>query len=150
LGRTVKITAKLNTPIKRMIMSLLSSGKIERAEISLTFVGNTKIRNLNRDYLGKDRRTDVISFNLSGDETVGKKTSTDKIPPLVGDIYICVPRAVKQAAEYGLSTEEELFRLAAHGVLHLLGYDHENDTDSRRMNRLQERLVAEFRSGIFN
>ena len=68
----------------------------------------------------------------------------------MGDIYICVAKAMRQAEDYGISIEEELFRLAVHGVLHLLGYDHENDADSRRMNRLQENLVAEFRSGIFN
>lgn len=146
LGRTVKIPVKLDTPLKEMILSLLRVRNVKQAEISLTFVGTKRIRKLNREYLGRDRATDVLSFDLSGEGLV-----SESIPNagslLVGDIYICVPRAIKQAADYGIPPEGELFRLAVHGVLHLLGYDHKNDTNSRRMNRLQEKLVNKYRSG---
>jgi len=138
--------AKLDTPLKEMIPHLLRARKLKQAEISLTFVGTRRIRKLNREYLGRDRATDVLSFDLSGEGLV-----SESIPNagslLVGDIYVCVPRAIKQAADYGIPPEEELFRLAVHGLLHLLGYDHKDDTDSRRMNRLQEQLVNKYRSG---
>ena len=138
--------AELNAPLKEMILHLLRAQKVKQAEISLTFVGAQRIRKLNREYLGRDRTTDVISFDLSGGRPVSESGRSAGCP-LVGDIYVCVPRAKKQASDYGISAEEELFRLAVHGVLHLMGYDHEKDTESRRMNRLQEQLVSEYRPG---
>ena len=138
--------AKLDTPLKEMILRLLRLRKVKQAEISLTFVGAKRIRKLNREYLGRDRATDVLSFDLSGEGLVSESIP-DADSPLVGDIYVCVPRAIKQAADYGIPPEEELFRLAVHGLLHLLGYDHKDDDNSRRMNRLQEQLVNKYRSG---
>jgi len=129
-----------------MILRLLRLRKVKQAEISLTFVGAKRIRKLNREYLGRDRATDVLSFDLSGEGLVSESIP-DADSPLVGDIYVCVPRAIKQAADYGIPPEEELFRLAVHGLLHLLGYDHKDDDNSRRMNRLQEQLVNKYRSG---
>ena len=138
--------AKLDTPLKEMILRLLRLRKVKQAEISLTFVGAKRIRKLNREYLGRDRATDVLSFDLSGEGLVSESIP-DADSPLVGDIYVCVPRAIKQAADYGIPLEEELFRLAVHGLLHLLGYDHKDDDNSRWMNRLQEQLVNKYRSG---
>jgi len=112
----------------------------------LTFVGAVRIRKLNREYLGRDRVTDVLAFDLSGEgpDSAGCRNSRS---PLVGDIYVCVPRAKKQAADHGIPAEEELVRLAVHGVLHLLGYDHQSESGSLRMNRLQEGLVNGYRAG---
>jgi probable rRNA maturation factor len=122
-----------------MMSSLVSFHRKPEAEISLTFAGRSLIRRLNNEHLGHDYVTDVISFSLSEpDEAV-----------LVGDIYVCVPRAVQQAAWYGASVDEELARLAAHGTLHLLGYDHELEDDSARMNALQEECVKNFLSGRY-
>jgi probable rRNA maturation factor len=126
----------LYTPLRKIITEILSSHKIRRCEISLTFVGENKIKSLNRKYLGRSGITDVISFNLSDEDR------TDSDSPLVGDIYICTARARKQAEDLGLPLEEELIRLAAHGVLHLLGYDHENQRDAGRMFELQEKAVG--------
>ena len=117
-----------------MVSRLVSSQGITEAELSITFVGNVRIRRLNRDYLGRDRVTDVIAFNLS---EVGEI-------PLLGDIYICVPRSRQQARWYGAGPEEELARLCAHGVLHVLGFDHEEPEQATRMNALQEECVREF------
>jgi len=99
-------------------------------------VGKHKIKSLNREYLGRSGVTDVICFNLSEQDRI------DSEGPLLGDIYICLTRAREQAKELGLPLEEELIRLAAHGVLHLLGYDHENEKDARRMFKLQEEAVG--------
>jgi len=119
-----------------MITEILDSHKVRRCEISLTFVGEDKIKSLNREYLGRRGVTDVISFNLSDEDRI------DSDNPLLGDIYICVPRARQQAEDLGLPLEEELIRLAAHGVLHLLGYDHHNEKDAKRMFELQEGAVG--------
>jgi probable rRNA maturation factor len=114
-----------------MMKEILLEEGVEQAELSISFVGRSMIRRLNRDYLDHDRVTDVISFNLS--EGAGGA--------LVGDIYICVLVARDQAARFGVCGEEELFRLAAHGTYHLLGCDHEDEEDRERMFALQERAV---------
>ena len=145
LGKTVRMKLEgLYTPLRKIITEILSSHKIRRCEISLTFVGENKIKSLNRKYLGRSGITDVISFNLSD----GNRIDSDS--PLVGDIYICPARARKQAEDLGLPLEEELIRLAVHGVLHLLGYDHENQRDARRMFELQEEAVGKYypRAGL--
>ena len=128
----------LYSPLRKMLIELLSSHGVTESELSLTFVGRDRIRRLNRQYLGRDRVTDVIAFDLSGDQ--GK--AGDR--PLVGDIYVCVARAASQAKERDLSLEEELFRLAAHGALHLLGYDHERPGQARRMTQLQEKVIKNY------
>lgn len=117
-----------------MISRLVRSRGIIEAELSITFVGQLLIRRLNREYLGHDRVTDVIAFNLS---EPGES-------PFLGDIYICVPRARQQARWYGSGAEEELARLCAHGTLHLLGFDHEETEQAGQMNELQEECVKIF------
>lgn len=81
-------------------------------EVSLTLLDDDAIQALNRDYLGKDSTTDVISFSL-GEEG-----------ELLGDIYVGMSQAERQAADLDVPLDEELARLAIHGVLHVLGYDH--------------------------
>lgn len=101
------------------------------AEISLTFVSDEEIANLNQEYLKRSGPTDVIAFCL-GDH------------PLIGDVYISVDTAGRNAEEYGILLEEELTRLVVHGALHVLGHSHPED-DSRHespMFELQEDIVA--------
>ena len=118
-----------------MIAGLLRDHGVNRAQISISCVGSTLIRKLNREYLQRDCVTDVIAFDLSAGGSGGIYS------PLVGDVYICVPRALEQAARLNLGGEEEIVRLAAHGVLHLLGYDHEKPADASEMTELQEEYV---------
>ncbi|HUU26875.1 MAG TPA: rRNA maturation RNase YbeY [archaeon] len=122
-----------------MIAEILSSHRVKKADISLTFVGRDKIRSLNRNYLGRSRVTDVLAFDLSDSSRLDSRQAARA--PLLGDIYICCPRALEQAERYGVPTQEEIARLAAHGVLHLLGYDHENAERALRMTALQEEAV---------
>ena len=107
------ISARGRADLARAVRTTLSDDGTMNGEVSLTLVGDDRIRALNRDYLGRDRVTDVISFALHGPDE-----------PLLADIYIGYPQALRQAAELGLSAHEELVRLAIHGTLHALGYDH--------------------------
>jgi probable rRNA maturation factor len=111
----------------------------EEAEVSLTLVDDIRIHELNRDYRGVDRPTDVLSFALQ-EETEDEPDILDYEDELLGDIIISVERARAQAEEYGHSFERELVYLAVHGTLHLLGYDHETEEDKAEM-RLQEESV---------
>jgi len=103
-------------------------------EISITFDGDDCLRRLNKKYLGRDRPTDVIAFDLSGEKRC-----------LIGDIYISVDRAADQARENQVSVGEELLRLQVHALLHLAGYDHTGADDVMWqkqecwVNRLSER-----------
>jgi probable rRNA maturation factor len=96
----------------------------EDAELSLLVVGDRRIRTLNREWRGKDRATDVLSFPLSDPPGIG---------PVLGDVVMSFETAARRARDEGRSTAKELERYLAHGILHLLGYDHERAADARRM-----------------
>lgn len=109
------------------------------ALFSVALVTDTTIAELNRDFLGHEGPTDVISFELSGGPGVA----------LAADIYLGAAQAERQAEEWGVSVREELLRLAVHGTLHVLGWDHpegESRADSPMYQR-QEELLARFLAG---
>lgn len=119
----------------RAVRSALQSGQVER-EISLTVVitSDTRIRELNRTYRDVDAPTDVLSFSsIAGEVAVPGIDDS-----YLGDVIISFERAAEQAATLGHSVEEEIALLVVHGVLHLLGYDHEEPGDKRRMWSLQD------------
>jgi len=102
------------------------------AGATVAFVSDRAMRELNRRWRGKRGTTDVLSFPAEQDEFEKAEGAS------LGDVVISVERAARQAAEHGLSFENELEQLILHGLLHLCGYDHE--TDSGEMNRLELRL----------
>jgi probable rRNA maturation factor len=107
--------------------------------------GDAHMRRLNREFRGKDYPTDVLSFP-AGDIQARKKTgdkNRSPIPPRAGDIAISLPRARAQARRFGHSTEQEIRILMLHGLLHLLGHDHESD--SGRMARAEKRWRVRLR-----
>lgn len=108
--------------------------------ISIHFVGDKKIRQLNRQYRGKDKVTDVLSFAMQEGGMFYDKREPGDID--WGDIFICVPQIHRQAKKFAVTYREELYRMAVHGILHVLGYDHEQERDARVMFPLQDRLVT--------
>ncbi|AEP01951.1 rRNA maturation RNase YbeY [Weizmannia coagulans] len=119
-------------------------GVEDGTELSVTFTDNEGIREINRDYRGKDQPTDVISFAL---EEMGEgeiEITGAEIPRVLGDIIISVPRAREQAEEYGHSFERELGFLAVHGFLHLLGYDHMTKEDETEMFGRQNEILDRY------
>ncbi|WP_102263632.1 rRNA maturation RNase YbeY [Mesobacillus jeotgali] len=111
------------------------------SELSVTFVSNDRIQEINREYRDKDRPTDVISFAL---EEMGEgelEIVGDGIPRILGDIIISIPKAREQAEEYNHSFMRELGFLAVHGLLHLLGYDHINEQDEKEMFDRQKEIL---------
>ncbi len=115
--------------IKRQIGKVLGSLHCNKHEISILFVGDQGIHKLNRQFRGMDRPTDVLSFPqiLEGDPAVPGAL-------VLGDVAISLETALRQSEEHGLSLEEELTLLLIHGILHLLGYDHEiSDQEEKRM-----------------
>ena len=116
----------------------------EGSEVSITFVTNEAIHEINREYRDKDQPTDVISFAL---EEMGEgeiQIIGEGIPRILGDIIISTDRTREQAAEYGHSFERELGFLAVHGFLHLLGYDHMTEQDEKEMFGKQDEILSSF------
>ncbi|MBD8015733.1 rRNA maturation RNase YbeY [Planococcus wigleyi] len=112
------------------------------SEVSVTFVTNEMIRDINREYRGKDQPTDVISFAM---EELGEGETAiigSQEPRMLGDIIISLDRTKEQAADYGHSFERELGFLAIHGFLHLLGYDHMTEEDEKKMFSRQEEILV--------
>ena len=117
--------------------ALLRELDLRRATVSVLLCGAARMRALNRTFRGKDRPTDVLSFSPVPDPARPPR----RVPPgaFLGELVVCVPVAVRQARRCGHSPGREIRILLAHGLLHLLGYDHE--TDGGTMLRRQQRLV---------
>ncbi|KUP06023.1 rRNA maturation factor [Bacillus coahuilensis p1.1.43] len=119
-------------------------GVTQGSEVSLTFVTNERIQEVNREYRDKDQPTDVISFALEEMDENEIRIIGEGIPRVLGDIIISVERTREQASEYGHSFQRELGFLALHGFLHLLGYDHMNEQDEKVMFQRQKDILDEF------
>ena len=111
-------------------------------EVDVSLVDDETIHQINRDYRHIDRVTDVISFAFLDDDSEAGRINGD-IPRLLGEIFICVPQALRQAKEIGNTDMRELRFLFTHGLLHLLGYDHMKKEDEEIMFPLQERIIEE-------
>lgn len=105
-------------------------------EIALLIGDDTLLQQLNWDYRGQDKPTDVLSFEGE------RESSRPKQPRHLGDIAISLERARRQAGDYGHSFERELAYLVVHGTLHLLGYDHENDDEQAAMRGVEEAALT--------
>ena len=119
--------------LDRQARAILSDVGEAAAELGILFVGDQRMRSLNRQYRGKDRTTDVLAFAM--------REAPHSSSSLLGDVVIAVPTAVRQAKEGQRSLDEELTVLLVHGILHLCGYDHErSENEARRMHR-RERMI---------
>lgn len=121
-----------------VIKRVLKHEKVKNAYFSIIFVDASEIQKINKEYRGIDKVTDVISFAL--EDTPDNMDSEIRI---LGDIYICIPRMLEQATDYGHSIKRELSFLTVHGLLHLLGYDHMKKEDEKVMFALQELILNE-------
>lgn len=121
---------------QKLIKSVFKQFKHKKDIFSIVFVSEEEIRQINNDYRGIDKVTDVISFALLDNEEE-REFSGDEI----GDMFICLDRAREQAQEYGHSIDREVAFLAVHGYLHLCGYDHMTEEDEKIMFSKQEEIL---------
>ena len=149
--RLIRVNTQKTARLLRKMLSLL---RLPRAEISLLFVNDRRMRLLNRRYRGVDQTTDVLSFpQYSAEElkaesrkrsqvsTSDLHTSSGVLP--LGDIVINLPLTKRQAHENSLSFDEALKQLLIHGLLHLIGYDHEQGRNAAGKMRRKSREVFE-------
>lgn len=115
-------------------------------EMSVTYVTNDEIHDINREYRDKDAPTDVISFALEdeGLDEIVVDLGDFEIPRNLGDIIVSVEKIAEQAAEFNHSFERELGFLVVHGFLHLNGYDHMNEADEKEMFDLQRKILDDY------
>lgn len=116
-------------PTRPQLRRWVRAALAEDAEITLRLVDEAEGRALNRDYRGKEYATNVLTFILNDH-------------PLIGDIVLCVPVVADEAAAQGKSVEAHYAHLVVHGVLHLQGYDHENDDMAAGMEALETQIVT--------
>lgn len=140
--KDIKIPTGLRMLIRRCCNAVLRMEKFEGSvEVSVTFVNNEQIKEYNAQYRNKNIETDVLSFPMgeNGVYDVNPETGAK----ILGDIVISIEKAQEQAKAYGHSLQREVGFLTAHSMLHLLGYDHENNNLERVRMREKEELVME-------
>lgn len=108
-------------------------------ELSIALADDALVQQLNRDYRGKDKPTNVLSFAF---EDAEGPDAGDDAPTMLGDVIVAQETVAREAAEQGKSFDAHFMHLVAHGVLHLLGYDHEADEDAQEMERLETAAMA--------
>jgi len=117
-----------------------SAGQKRNGELTLVITDDAQVKKLNQAYRGVDAITDVLAFGDSREADMF--VQSPEAPIYFGDIVISYPRSVEQATAHGHPVEEELSLLVIHGVLHLLGYNHEEESDRERMWRAQSTALA--------
>lgn len=123
--------------MRRDLQNLLSLLRLDDAELSLYLVGNQRMRALNRLYRGIDKTTDVLSFPQTG-----FKPSASRLQPyILGDIVLNLDQIKRQAIENNVSFKDELRLMLIHGLLHLLGYDHERNERAAVIMRKKEKSL---------
>lgn len=118
--------------------ALKTLGIEDDVEVSCVLVDDERIHEINREYRHIDRSTDVISFAMEDND----QFYVEGMPRTLGDIFISVDHAKKQAEEYGHSLRREMCFLFTHGILHLLGYDHMTDEQEKEMFDLQDEILG--------
>ncbi len=127
----------LARPLASLGRTFLARLELHGCELSVSLVGDRAIRRLNRTWRKKDKATDVLSF------PAGELPKGTPGPRLLGDVVISLDTARRQAKEYGRTLEAEVSRYLAHGLLHLLGHDHERPQEARKMAAVEEKLLGE-------
>ena len=141
--KDVKIPTGIRLLIRRCCHAVLVLENFtEDAEVSVSFLNDEQIQQLNKEYRQKDAPTDVLSFPLGSDGKYDRNQETGAC--MLGDIVISVPRAIEQARRYGHSLRREMGFLTVHSMLHLLGYDHEDGgIEALKMREKEETVLSE-------
>lgn len=119
--------------IKEIAELVFSKEDVLKAEVNVILVDDAFIIEMNKQYLGKDSTTDVISFNFDDPADLGN---------LEGEVYANIQQIERQAEEYGVSFSNELFRIVVHGLLHLIGYDDASYDDKKNMTEKEDYYLS--------
>jgi probable rRNA maturation factor len=135
----INISDELIKQMEEVVLECLRYEEYDEGyEVSLSFVDNEEIHKLNKEYRSVDRATDVLSFPLIDDEFDFQIDIEEKI---LGDIVISLEKALEQSEEYKHSFEREVCFLVCHSMFHLMGYDHDNDENTKEMRKKEEAVL---------
>lgn len=137
IQRQIPVPSRWEEIVSQAVVKALEIHQKAHAEVSVTFVDDQYIHQLNSTYRGVDRSTDVLSFALDEGEEMPELGNVH----ILGDIIISVETAQRQADDYGHTIEREIAFLAVHGALHLLGYDHQQQADTQKMRTKEEMVL---------
>lgn len=121
--------------IKWIALKALSQANEDGRRLNLILADDAYITDLNARFTGRKHPTDVLSFPFSGERLPTEEG-------ILGEVYISLDRATEQARDFGVSLEDEVRRLTIHGILHLLGYDHQTDEETEVMRRKEDELLS--------
>jgi probable rRNA maturation factor len=132
--------------VRKIVRQVLKAEEVASPyDVSLVFTDAEKVKQLNREYRGVDEPTDVLAFHMLRHK---ESDSSFALPPdgitRLGEVVISYPQATVQAKQQGHSTERELALLIIHGILHLLGYDHEESREERKMRQREKELLEKY------
>ena len=138
------------SPVRALIARALEAEGLAAAAVALLFAGDELLLRLNREHRGVEDFTDVLAFPAAEGETAprddpgggGDSEGDDEPPPFLGDIAVSAPAVRRQAEAAGLSFEAELRHVVLHGLLHLLGYDHDAAEDAVAMREREESILG--------
>lgn len=137
INNNQKILKIKKIELKKFIKEILNKLNLDnKTEVSITFVNNNEIKELNKQYRNIDKETDVLSFPFQNDLNLPVN--------ILGDVIISTQKVISQSEEYGHSIEREMYFLIVHGILHLLGYDHHTKEEEEEMFSLQKKILADF------
>ena len=125
--------------LKGLLNYALDYLKLDNVEFNIIIIDNPRIHEMNKEYRGVDRETDVITFALEDHKDIEFEDVR-----ILGDVYISIDKARSQSEEYGHSLKREISFLAIHGLLHLLGYDHMKPEDEKVMFDLQDKILDSY------
>ena len=145
--KTVRIPSGLRMLIRRACIAVLRNENFPgSAEVSVTFVDNRKIKELNARFRDKDVETDVLSFPMGENGVYDVNHATGA--KILGDVVISMEKAEEQAQSFGHSFEREVVYLSVHSMLHLLGYDHMEPDEKKIMRAKEETVMTQLGLGI--
>lgn len=136
--------------VRRLVEEVLRAEGCAQGGVTVVISGEEEIRALNRDFLGNDAPTDVLSFPATDVGAEPFVTPDEEAASYLGDVIISYPTAAAQAAQQGHPVQDELALLVVHGCLHLLGYDHADEESERQMWARQEAILAARRAQGLN
>ncbi|MBF0806537.1 MULTISPECIES: rRNA maturation RNase YbeY [unclassified Streptococcus] len=151
---TGRVSKDMMVDIEKLVESAAKRIGKEDKEMAITFVDNERIHQVNLEYRGMDRPTDVVSLEYKPEDSISfERMEMDEadlaellgeFDAYIGELYISVDRALEQAADYGHSFEREMGFLAVHGFLHINGYDHYTPEEEAEMFGLQEEILTAY------
>lgn len=143
--KTIRIDRR---SVRRLVKRILADHSCRDSDLSIVFASDKFVRALNLAYRKTDRPTDVLAFAMRDAVAPGEAALVGGPESVLGDVVVSVDRAAVQARRFRRTVEHEILKLVAHGVLHLLGHDHERADERREMRRLENRYAREAIAGL--